>query len=272
MKRIIGIILTVMLFLLTVSAGRSEICAATESQMNKGKPVTQAVQEESRVSGDYYAEGYGLSAYIYTNTGSNLVCEIMNYNSTQDPYVGSAFNMYFMEWADDSHLRSIDGSLQITLREDNGLEIEFADITEFYRQENTVVFYHADPSAKSEDASRWEGTFREINDVVSDYEYYYTIKNLYGSNDYVMECRVTEYGNERDRVMLVLLELQEGMLVHMYEPGEIYPEPTYGCFYIEGNRMYSSEGSTFAKDLPAVLQMLRSGQGIAYERTPDFWE
>ena len=231
----------------------------------------QDSQESSWDSGSYYyAEGYGLSALLYKNTGSNLVCEIMNYNSTQDPYVGSAMNMYFLEWADDDHLKSADDSLWITILEDGGLEIEFADITEFYAQENTVTFYPADPSEKSADASRWEGTFREINDPVSDYEYYYTIRNLFGSNDYVLESRVTEYGDVRDQVMLFVYECQGDMLVHRYAPGAIYPVPTYSCCLVDGDRMYTSEGSTVEEDFPAVLQMLRDGQGIAYERVPDF--
>jgi len=220
----------------------------------------------------YYAEGYGLSAYFYQNTGSNYVCEIMNYNSTQDPYVGSAFHIYFLEWTDDTHLRSNDGQLSISLWDDGGVEIEFADITEFYRQEPVVVFYPADPDAKSTGADRFEGTFREIDEYSGDYQYYYTIKNLFGSRDYVMECRVTEYGNVRDQVMLVMLEEQGDLLVHRYEPGDIYPMPTYGCYLVDGERMYSSEGSTLEEDFPNVLQMLQDGFGIAYERTADFWE
>lgn len=203
--------------------------------------------EYSDLVGVYYAEGLGLEIKItprilkgnyseQTKTGYLLdddgnVCfgiDLLNYNSGE--YLVYKSDNILKKESKNKYVADVNGckiTLTTTKKTKNGykLNVEFSDeIIQKWNENNLTALYKSVSSAEFKDVAILEkkpaddnfgGSYSTEYDVYSDEERVYSIKQLYGTNDYYYVMYTLKYGEETSRYDS-LYTAKDDLLVHEY--------------------------------------------------------
>jgi len=212
----------------------------------------EELQDPSRFhdwSGIYYAPGTGIQVgltYEYVKGGEFLMVSVTDFASFE--------KFYYMASAgtsSDTYVESLDGGVQISKISDDEIQVDFTDIWaetqqhNFYVEGNSFVMTDVRTLLANAGEDKWRGSY-EYWDEYSDTYNYVSVVPLYGSGDYQMVYQYEQYSTPLDNNSGFFMTEMDGMLVHAYPPGDIFPYVTYGVVKLEENNDLQAYDDAYA--------------------------